>query len=86
LPLIPNGLINYGAGLTSITFRDYLFGTVPGTILGILPPVLIGSSGFKDVKTHEICPLIAASALMGIFILGATWYRRNRDTVDMTEG
>jgi len=86
LPLIPNGLINYGAGLTSITFRDYLFGSVPGTILGILPPVLIGSSGFKAVKTHDILPLIAASALMGVFILGATWYRRNRETVDMTEG
>lgn len=86
LPLIPNGLINYGAGLTSITFRDYLLGSIPGTIFGILPPVLIGSSGFKAVKTHELLPLIGASALMGFFILGATWYRRNRETADMTEG
>jgi uncharacterized membrane protein YdjX (TVP38/TMEM64 family) len=86
LPLIPNGLINYGAGLTSITFRDYVIGTIPGTILGILPPVLIGSSGFKAVRTGELLPLLGASALMGIFILGATWYRRNRETVNITEG
>jgi hypothetical protein len=63
-----------------------VIGTIPGTILGILPPVLIGSSGFKAVRTGELLPLLGASALMGIFILGATWYRRNRETVNITEG
>jgi len=81
LPLIPNGLINYGAGLTSISARDYLIGTIPGTVLGILPPVLIGSSGLKAIKNGNLFPLIGAMALMGLFVLGATWYRRQRDVV-----
>jgi uncharacterized membrane protein YdjX (TVP38/TMEM64 family) len=86
LPIIPNGLVNYGAGVTSISFRDYMIGTVPGTILGILPPVLIGSSGVRAIKTHEVLPLVLAMALMGLLVGGATWYRQRRGLSDLSEG
>jgi uncharacterized membrane protein YdjX (TVP38/TMEM64 family) len=85
LPLIPNGLINYGSGLTSISFRDYVIGSVPGTVLGILPPVLIGSSGIKALRTGQLLPLVGAMALKGLFVAGATWYRRNRETAAVTQ-
>lgn len=80
LPLIPHGLINYSAGLTSVRFKDYLLGTIPGTILGVLPPVLIGSSGLKAATTGDILPLVAALALTGIAVAAATLYRRHRTT------
>jgi len=86
LPIIPNGLINYGAGVTSISFKDFMIGTVPGTVLGILPPVLIGSSGVRAMKTGDVLPLIAAMGLMGLLIAGATLYRHRRQVADITEG
>jgi len=85
LPIIPNGLINYGAGVTSISYRDYMIGTVPGSVLGILPPVLIGSSGVRAMKTGDVLPLIAAMGLTGLLIAGASWYRHRRRIADFSE-
>lgn len=77
LPIIPYGLVNFAAGLTSIRFRDYVLGTILGTVPGILPFVLIGS-GLRDLKSGEIVPLMFALALAGMLVGGATWYRRRR--------
>jgi len=85
LPIIPNGLINYSAGVTSISFRDYMIGTVPGSILRILPPVLIGSSGMTAMRTGDVLPLVAAMGLAGLLIAGATWYRHRRGFADLSE-
>lgn len=78
LPIIPYGLVNFAAGLTSIRFRDYLVGTLLGTIPGVLPFVLMGSSGLKALKTGDVMPLMGALALTGLLVGGATWYRRRR--------
>jgi len=78
LPIIPYGLVNFAAGLTSIRFQDYLLGTILGTVPGILPFVLIGSSGLRAMKTGDVLPLLGALGLTGILVAGATWYRRRR--------
>ncbi|MDH6099304.1 TVP38/TMEM64 family protein [Anabaenopsis sp. FSS-46] len=78
MPIMPYGLVNFVAGLTSISFRDYLIGTTLGTVPGILPFVLLGSSGLKAVRTGEILPLLTALLLIGMLIGGSTWYRRRR--------
>ena len=78
LPIIPYGLVNFAAGLTSIRFRDYFLGTLLGTIPGILPFVLLGSSGLQALKTGNVLPLMGALGLTGILVGGATWYRRRR--------
>jgi uncharacterized membrane protein YdjX (TVP38/TMEM64 family) len=84
LPLIPYGIVSYAAGLTSVRFRDYILATIPGTVLGILPFVLIGSSGAHVFRTGKILPLIVAFGLTGILIAGGNFYRssrrRNRET------
>jgi uncharacterized membrane protein YdjX (TVP38/TMEM64 family) len=77
LPIIPYGIVNFAAGLTSISFRDYLIGTVLGTLPGILPFVMMGS-GIKSVTEGDILPLMGALALTGMLVGGATWYRRHR--------
>lgn len=77
LPIIPYGLVNFAAGLTSIRFRDYLIGTIIGTVPGILPFVMIGS-GFQALKSGNVLPLMCALALTGMLVGGATWYRRRR--------
>jgi len=76
LPLIPYGLVNFVAGLTSIRFRDYFWGTTLGTFPGVFPFVMLGSSGLKAMRTGDILPLLNALGLIGLLVLGATWYRR----------
>lgn len=78
LPIIPYGLVNFAAGLTSVSFKDYCLGTALGTVPGVLPFVLLGSSGLQALKTGDLLPLIGALALIGMLVGVATWYRRRR--------
>ena len=77
LPIIPYGIVNFVAGLTSIRFKDYLIGTILGTLPGVLPFVMIGA-GINELSRGNILPLMAAFALTGLLVGGATWYRRRR--------
>ncbi|WP_250674968.1 TVP38/TMEM64 family protein [Paraclostridium ghonii] len=43
IPLFPFDIISYGAGLTNIKYRDFLFATMVGTIPGILVFTNIGA-------------------------------------------
>ena len=79
LPIIPYGLVNFAAGLTSIRFKDYLLGTVLGTVPGILPFVMMGS-GLQALKSGDVLPLMGALGLTGLLVGGATWYRRRRQS------
>jgi uncharacterized membrane protein YdjX (TVP38/TMEM64 family) len=76
VPIMPYGLVNFAAGLTSISFKDYILGTAMGTVPSVLPFVLLGSSGLKALHTGDILPLVGALALTGILVGGSTWYRR----------
>lgn len=78
VPIMPYGLVNFAAGLTSISFKDYLLGTVIGTVPSVLPFVLLGSSGLKALTTGDVLPLVGALALTGILVGGSTWYRRRQ--------
>lgn len=80
LPLIPYGLVNFAAGLTSIRFRDYFLGTILGTVPGVLPFVMLGSSGLQALKTGDYLPLMGALGLTGLLVGGSTWYRRRRQS------
>jgi uncharacterized membrane protein YdjX (TVP38/TMEM64 family) len=77
LPLIPYGIVNFAAGLTSISFKDYLIGTGLGTVPGILPFVMMGS-GLHALSKGDILPFMCALALTGMLVGVATWYRRRR--------
>lgn len=79
LPIIPYGIVNFTAGLTSIKFQDYLIGTLLGTLPGILPFVMIGA-GITQVSQGNLFPLMCGLALTGILVAGATWYRRRRQS------
>jgi uncharacterized membrane protein YdjX (TVP38/TMEM64 family) len=78
LPIIPYGLVNFAAGLTSVKFKDYLLGTALGTVPGVLPFVMLGSSGLKALRGGDILPLVTSLTLIGMLVAGATWYRHSR--------
>ncbi len=75
LPLLPYGLVNFGAGLTSIRFRDYLWGTIIGTAPGLVPFVMMGS-GLTALRRGDLWPLAVSSSLIGLSVGAATWYQR----------
>ncbi|HAC63069.1 MAG TPA: TVP38/TMEM64 family protein [Cyanothece sp. UBA12306] len=77
LPIIPYGIVNFAAGLTSIRFRDYFLGTAIGTVPGIVPFVMMGA-GFKSLNQGNIFPLLCALTLTAMLAGVATWYRRRR--------
>ena len=79
LPVIPYGLVNFAAGLTSISWRDYIIGTALGTLPGVLPFVLLGSSGLTLSQTGDWLPLVIALTLIGMLVGAATWYRHQRE-------
>ncbi len=77
LPIIPYGLVNFAAGLTSIRFRDYFVGTLIGTVPGILPFVMMGA-GLKSLGKGDVFPLMVAFTLIALLVGVGTWYRRRR--------
>ena len=77
LPIVPYGIVNFVAGLTSIKFKDYAIGTLLGTLPGVLPFVMMGA-GISELSQGNILPLTCAFALTGMLVGGATWYRRHR--------
>ncbi len=84
VPIMPYGLVNFAAGLTSISFKDYVLGTTIGTVPSVLPFVLLGSSGLKALHTGDVLPLVGALALTGILVGGVAWYRRRRILANKT--
>jgi uncharacterized membrane protein YdjX (TVP38/TMEM64 family) len=77
LPLLPYGLVNFGAGVSGVRFQDYLLGTAIGTVPGLLPFVMMGD-GLTDLRRGDLWPLTVASTLVALLLGGATWYRRQR--------
>ncbi|WP_247215010.1 TVP38/TMEM64 family protein [Synechococcus sp. C9] len=73
LPIFPYGLVNYGAGLVGISWRDYLLTLVPGTVVGVAPVVWLGSG----LQTGGSGWLGLGLALAGLLWWGGrAWSRR----------
>jgi len=61
IPAIPYNVINYGAGLTSIKFSNYMI----ATILGILPGTLVFLNiGNKAIDIHDPAFIISIVLLI----------------------
>jgi uncharacterized membrane protein YdjX (TVP38/TMEM64 family) len=77
LPLLPYGLVNFGAGVSGVKFPDYLLGTLIGTTPGLLPFILMGE-GLTDLRRGDLWPLTVASTLVAVLVAGSAWYRRRK--------
>jgi uncharacterized membrane protein YdjX (TVP38/TMEM64 family) len=75
IPLFPFNGVNFGSGLTSIRFRDYLLATA----IGILPGTFVYQYLFSRVgRTHSWRDpeLLAALVLFLLFIVAGGWMAR----------
>lgn len=79
IPLFPFTLLNYGFGLTKVSFKTYMFWSwlcmIPGTVI-----VVVGT----DVLTQEITQGRAPWELVGVLVITVlvlgliTWYERRQ--------
>lgn len=78
VPLFPFNAINYGAGLTRMTFKDYFVGTLVGIIPGAAIFTYLGSAASESSPRK----LLAGLALLGVLALVPVVARRWRAPSD----
>lgn len=68
IPVVPWDLVNYLSGLCSIRFRDYLLGSLIGTLPASFTYNLIGASLGKPVDKIQIAAVTAAVIVLAVFL------------------
>lgn len=70
IPLVPFDIISYGAGLSKIRFKDFIFGTLVGVIPGVFIFINLGDKSSKFGSTQFIIAIALLFLLFAIsFIL-----------------
>ena len=65
-PVVPFTVVNYGAGVSPVTRRDYLLGSALGVLPGTIAYVAVGASAGRDART------IGLASAAGVLLLVAT--------------
>lgn len=82
VPLFPFNGINYGAGLTRVSFRDYFWGTLIGMIPGAAVYTYLGHAAAEASPTKAMIGL----GLLGLLALIPVFARRGqRPAVDVPQ-
>lgn len=71
VPLVPFMAINYGAGLSAVSRRDYVLGTTVGMVPGIVAYCAVGAYG-----TDPLLLALSLAALVALVLVGGAWGRR----------
>lgn len=81
VPIVPFTLLNYGAGLSSVRFRDYLLATVVGIVPGTVAYVALGAYGASP-GSWQFATAVAVLALLTVGgMLAARRHRRREQQV-----
>lgn len=73
-PVVPFTIINYGAGVSAVTARDFVLGTAVGVIPGTVAYVVVGASAGEDATTIGL----AGAAAVLLLVATALTARRLR--------
>ncbi|WP_299443747.1 TVP38/TMEM64 family protein [uncultured Phycicoccus sp.] len=65
-PVVPFTVINYGAGVSAVSWRDFVLGTAVGVVPGTVAYVVVGASVSQDATT------IGLALAAGVLLLVAT--------------
>lgn len=74
-PLLPFTVVNYGAGVSPVSRRDYLVGTAVGVLPGTVAYVAVGASAGRDATTILLAGGVGVLLLVGA-VLVTLWMRR----------
>jgi uncharacterized membrane protein YdjX (TVP38/TMEM64 family) len=78
IPLVPFNALNYAAGATAISTRDYMLATVTGIVPGVFVFTALGA-GLSD----PLSPLFVAAVVLLLLMSLLTWKISRRVPVDL---
>jgi uncharacterized membrane protein YdjX (TVP38/TMEM64 family) len=73
VPLLPFGIVNFSAGLTTLHYRDLALGTVVGAAPKVFAYVALGGS-LSDLRSPEA--IVAVALLAVLALVGALFVKR----------
>lgn len=77
-PVIPFTVVNYGAGVTAVSTRDFVLGTAIGIVPGTVGYAALGASAGRDATTFVIAGIFAVALFGGSLLLGWRAARRQQ--------
>lgn len=77
-PVIPFTVVNYGAGVTAVTTRDFVLGTAIGILPGTVGYAALGASAGRDATTFVLAGIVAVALFAGSLLLGWRATRRQQ--------
>jgi uncharacterized membrane protein YdjX (TVP38/TMEM64 family) len=75
-PLVPFTVVNYGAGVSPVSRRDYLVGTAIGVLPGTVAYVAVGASAGRDATTILLAGGAGVLLLVGAVLVTRRLRRR----------
>lgn len=78
IPVLPSDFVGYIAGISHVTFSDYLLGTVIGEIPGTVVLVLLGTSLDEIGSTTFYLSIVLAAVVWMVPTLLRKWVDRRR--------
>ncbi len=73
---IPFTIVNYGSGVSAVSWRDYVVGTAVGVLPGSVGYAALGASAGRDARTFVLAGTVAAVILVGALLAGRRMRRR----------
>ncbi|HSO63678.1 MAG TPA: VTT domain-containing protein, partial [Ornithinibacter sp.] len=78
-PVIPFTVVNYGAGVSAVSMRDFLLGTAVGIVPGTVGYAALGASAGQDATTFVAAGAFAVLLFAGSLVLGRRMGRARAD-------
>ncbi len=75
-PVLPFTIVNYGAGVSAVSMRDFVLGTAVGIVPGTIGYAALGASAGRDATTFVAAGVVAAVLLVGSVLVGRRMSRR----------
>jgi uncharacterized membrane protein YdjX (TVP38/TMEM64 family) len=79
-PVIPFTVVNYGAGVTAVSARDFVVGTAIGIVPGTVGYAALGASAGRDATTFVLAGIMAVALFAGSLLVGWRATRRQQRT------
>ncbi len=81
IPLVPFNALNFGAGISRVSLRDYVLGSLIGMLPGTLVYTYFADAlirGTGEAKREAFLHFLLAAGLLVAFTLITGWIRRRR--------
>jgi len=85
VPLVPFDLISYGAGLSSIRYREFIAATALGIIPGVAVYVNLGDTILNGLGPSLYCAVLILGLLIGLTTVAVRYFRRKYPHLDTSD-